>query len=159
MRFASKSLVRGLAVGGLSALFLLLPLRATAFAAERGHGGDDRAVVYARPYVGWGWGARWGWGPGWGLGWGPGWGWGWGWNQPYWYYQYHTGEIKLENVNNKDQVYVNGAFAGKAGDLKTMRLSPGSYLIEVRREGKDMLKDQVYVAIGKTVKLDVGDKV
>jgi len=146
MRFKWK-VKKGLAVGSLLLAFLLLPLTVTASAAERGdHDRDNNATVYSRSYADW---DDWGWG------------WGWGWPHyysPYWSQYYHTGTVKLEHVDKQDRVYINGAFAGKAGDLKTMRLKPGTYEVEIKHNGEEVLKDHVYVAIGKTVKLDVGDQ-
>lgn len=146
MRFKWK-VKKGLAVGSLLLAFLLLPLTVTASAAERGdHDRDNNATVYSRSHADW---DDWGWG------------WGWGWPHyysPYWSQYYHTGTVKLEHVDKQDRVYINGAFAGKAGDLKTMRLKPGTYEVEIKHNGEEVLKDHVYVAIGKTVKLDVGDQ-
>jgi len=144
MRFKWK-VKKGLAVGSLLLAFLLLPLTVTASAAERGdHDRDNNATVYSRSYADW-----------------DDWGWGWGWPHyysPYWSQYYYTGTVKLEHVDKQDRVYINGAFAGKAGDLKTMRLKPGTYEVEIKHNGEEVLKDHVYVAIGKTVKLDVGDQ-
>jgi hypothetical protein len=142
-----KQVKKGLAIGSLLALSLLLPLRVTAFAAEGNHGHDNRATVTNRTYTDW---DDWDWDGGWG----------WGspyYSQPYGYYQSRTGKIKLEHVDGKDHVYLNGAFAGRAGDLRTIRLRPGQYTVEVRHNGKDVLNERVYVAAGATVKLKIGD--
>ena len=149
MRWTALRAKKGLAVSSLLAFLLLVPLAVAASAADRGnHDRDNREITHHHPYVGnwddWGWGWRWGWGP--------------FYHEPYWYYQPDTGKIKLEQVDGKDQVYINGALTGKAADLKTIKLMPGSYSLEVKHNGKDALKEQVYVIPGKTVKLNVGDK-
>lgn len=151
MGFLSHRVKKGLAVGSLSAVFLMLPLGITASAAERDHDRGNRVFLY-HPYAGWG---DWGWGLGWGGGWGSWWPYP---GYPYWYHGPDTGKIKLEQVDHKDRVYLDGAFAGTAGEVGTMKLKPGRYDVEVRHNGKDVLNDHVYVIAGKTIKLDVGDK-
>jgi hypothetical protein len=151
MQYASSRMRKGLAIGSMIGLLLLLPV--SAFNAERGHDLDNRRAVYSHRFSDW---------DGWAWGWGSGWGWGWGWGPyyyyPWWYHRSDTGKIKLEHVDGHDQVYINGAFTGKASDVKTLQLKPGRYLVEVRHDGKDVLKDQVYVTLDRTVKLDVGDR-
>lgn len=78
---------------------------------------------------------------------------------PYGFYgtspQYHwdIGKLKLTtNVEDAD-VYLNGAFAGKAEDLKTIRLRPGKYHLKVSAPGYEPLKRQIFVVRGKTLKV------
>src|SRR3984893_10251634 len=48
------------------------------------------------------------------------------------------------------EVYIDGAYAGTVGKLKTMHLRPGSYDIEVLAAGRTQFDKKVYVAAGKT---------
>ena len=145
---------RALSAICLAALLLAVPLAGSAFAADR----DDRpaggrAVIAAPRYYyvvpRWGWN-RWGWG------WGPRY-----WD-PYWSnypgYSYSvdtTGTVKIHDSVKTDQVFLNGAFAGSSHDMKTMKLNPGNYRLEIRRDGREVLNSVVYVLTGKTVKIDV----
>jgi len=131
----------------LTKLFLscLLILPLTASAETRGHFRGGRHVVivpsysYAYPYWGWGWG--------------------WGWGGPFWddrpYYYENTGGIKIKDHNKTDEVLINGAYAGTVGKMKTMKLSPGNYTIQIRREGTDLLNRSIYVVAGKTVEINL----
>ena len=88
---------------------------------------------------------------------------GWGWYSPYWgpypypgYYGYApaTGAVKFDTDVKDAEVYINGAYAGTVGKLKTMNLRPGSYDIEVRVPGLTQFDKKVYVAAGKTLHLN-----
>ncbi len=112
------------------ALMTLAPVSASA--AVRGY------VVVGRPFVG-GWYAPY-WGPYWGS--------------PYPLYSYpNSGEVKLETKVKDAQVFINGAYAGTTHDNKTMHLRPGSYNIEIREGGRTEFAQNVYVSLGKTVKI------
>ena len=135
-----------LAAGFLMACLLAFPVEASAqrhgHHGTRGHG----AVIYSYPYAyDWDW---WGWNGFWGP----------FYNEPYGYYPPAEGTVKLEQVDKDDQVYVNGSLAGDAGHLKKMHLPPGSYTVEVKHDGRDIVNQHIYVTDGKTVKLTVGDK-
>ena len=129
---------------GIMATLLLAPL--AAFARPRVAFVRPAPVVVVHP--------RFGWGLGWGGFWGPG---------PYWgsypYYGYYdntpeTGALKFDTKDKSAQVYVDGAYAGTIGELKTMHLKPGSYDIEVRDQGRTELDQKVYIAAGKTLHLN-----
>ncbi len=133
----------------LMIFFAVLPLAASA-EEHHGHAGGfhgrivPRNTFIYRPFVyGWGWDPFWD----------P------YWEMPYGYYQSNTGTIKLQDVDKHDEVYLNGSLAGDAGHLKSMHLPPGAYGLEVKHNGKDVMNQRIYVTAGKTVKLDVGDKV
>jgi hypothetical protein len=94
-------------------------------------------------------------------------GFGWGWYSPYWgpypypyypygYYAYPpaTGALKFDTNVKDAEVYIDGAYAGTVGKLKTMHLRPGSYDIEVRAPGRTQFDRKVYVAAGKTLHLN-----
>jgi hypothetical protein len=96
---------------------------------------------------------------------GPAWGWyspyyyapfGWyGYYGPYPYYRSNMGELKLKtNVKDAD-VYINGAYAGKAVKLKSMWLRPDKYNIEIRAQGYAAYFQQIYLLPGKTMQMKV----
>src|ERR1700722_1226356 len=90
---------------------------------------------------------------------------GWGWYSSYWepylygYYGYGqgfpaTGAVKFDTGVKDADVYINGAYAGTVGKLKTVNLRPGSYDIEVRAPGRTQFDEKIYVAAGKTLRLN-----
>ncbi len=89
---------------------------------------------------------------------------GFGWYSPYWgpypyaygYYDYipATGAVKFDTGVKDAEVYIDGAYAGTVGKLKTMNLRPGTYDIEVRAPGRTQFDKKVYVAAGKTLHLN-----
>lgn len=96
---------------------------------------------------------------GYGYGW-PGWGSPWFWGGPggiypgFWSgygFAGGRGEVKLSGPARDAEVYIDGAFAGSAGKLKSMWLDPGVYEIEVKPD----YKRKVYVLGGKTLRLEV----
>jgi len=114
----------------IAAFVLMAPLAASA-----------RVAVFVGPRVGFGWYAPF---------WGP---------YPYPYYGYYppaspTGEIKFDTHDKQAQVFIDGAYAGTVGEVKTMHLRPGSYEIEVRGQGGADFDQKVYVAAGKTLRLN-----
>jgi hypothetical protein len=64
------------------------------------------------------------------------------------------GEVKLGVNDKKAEIYIDGAFAGLAKDLKHIWLDPGAYDFEVRADGKQPVQLRAYVLTNKTVKLD-----
>ncbi|HTY62515.1 MAG TPA: hypothetical protein VMG30_09685 [Acidobacteriota bacterium] len=84
--------------------------------------------------------------------------WGWGWGGPFWnygpYYYESVGWVKIKDHNRSDEVLVNGAFAGTVDKLKTLKLAPGKYAIQIRRDGKDLLSRDIYVVVGKTLQIN-----
>jgi hypothetical protein len=92
--------------------------------------------------------------PYWGYGWGYGWRWGWG---PYWgyspYYVETMGRIKIKDPNKSDEVFINSSYTGTVGKMKNISLNPGSYTIMIRRQGKELFNQSVYVVVGKTAEI------
>jgi len=89
-------------------------------------------------------------GYGYGYGYGPYWG------GPYYGSVYRaptTGSVKFETPDKNAAVYVNEAFAGTVGQVKTLHLRPGSYFISVVSPGRPGFDQKVYVAAGSTVKI------
>jgi hypothetical protein len=65
------------------------------------------------------------------------------------------GEIKLDQaVDRQSEIYINGAFAGLAKDLKHIWLDPGAYDFEMRAKNQEPVQKRVYVLTNKTLKLD-----
>ena len=50
-------------------------------------------------------------------------------------------------------VYINGAYAGKAKDLKSLWLRPESYEIQVRATGYETFATRIYLLRGKTMEV------
>jgi hypothetical protein len=88
----------------------------------------------------------------------------WGWYSPFFYgpygwygsyglypaYYSNAGELKLKtNVKDAD-VYINGAYAGKAAKLKSMWLRPDAYNLEIRAAGYAPYAERIYLMPGKT---------
>lgn len=65
----------------------------------------------------------------------------------------NAGEVKLDTHLKETEVFINGAYAGTAGKLKSMYLKPGSYNLELRAPGRQPFAEKVYVVAGKTIKL------
>jgi len=76
---------------------------------------------------------------------------------PYYYGGYpmvvhpNAGQVKLDTKIKDAEVYVNGAFAGTAGELKSMWLQQGTYNLEVRSPGRAPYAGRIYVVNGKTM--------
>jgi hypothetical protein len=86
---------------------------------------------------------------------------GWGWYSPFYYGPYYgpyyggvyqnSGEIKLDTDVKDAEVFINGAYAGTAGKLKSLRLRPNTYDLEIRAPGRTRYAERVYVLAGKTL--------
>jgi hypothetical protein len=68
----------------------------------------------------------------------------------------NAGQVKLETKVKDAQVFVDGAYAGISGKLKTMWMRPGSYTIELRAVGRPQFAEKIYVVAGKTVHVEPG---
>ena len=79
---------------------------------------------------------------------------------PYPYRAYYgvpnAGQVKLETKVKDAQVFVDGAYAGTSGKLKTMWMRPGTYTIELRAPGQAQFAEKIYVVAGKTVHVEPG---
>ena len=65
------------------------------------------------------------------------------------------GKIRLEGANRQDRIYLDGGYAGVAGDLKTITVRPGAYSLEVKRGGQGIFTQRVYVVRGKTLRINI----
>lgn len=93
---------------------------------------------------------------------GPAFGWyGPAWYGPYGYYGYvsapNSGSVKIDTKDKNASVFVDGAFAGTVGDLKTFHLKTGDHAIELRGpDGNSFYQEHIDVIAGKTIKLTPG---
>jgi len=80
--------------------------------------------------------------------------------RPYPYGAYYgvpnAGQVKLDTKVKDAQVFVDGAYAGTSGKLKTMWMRPGTYTIELRAPGRAQFAEKIYVVAGKTVHVEPG---
>jgi hypothetical protein len=80
---------------------------------------------------------------------------------PYAYYPYGyyggrpLGEVHIKSPDSEAQIFINGALAGRAHDLKRFYLVPGTYNIE-QRIGADVQKQRVYVIANRSLKVEFG---
>ncbi|PYV37273.1 MAG: hypothetical protein DMG06_28520 [Acidobacteria bacterium] len=63
------------------------------------------------------------------------------------------GEVKLQNTQRGAEVFIDGAYAGFAEDLKSIWLDPGAYELEVKATDSQSFKKRIYVLSGKTVRI------
>jgi hypothetical protein len=100
---------------------------------------------------------------------GPYYGYGYPYYDPFWYGPYGypfgptfytsaqsrpMGEIKLAVADKQSEIYINGAFAGLAKDLRHIWLDPGAYDFELRVQNQQPIQKRVYVLTNKVVKLE-----
>jgi PEGA domain len=63
------------------------------------------------------------------------------------------GEVRLEAKPSSASVYLNDAYAGTAGKLKHMWLSPGAYDLTVAAPDGSEFHQRIYVLSGKSLKI------
>lgn len=63
------------------------------------------------------------------------------------------GEVKLQAEPKTAEVFLDGAYAGVAGDLKSMWLDPGAYNLTVKAEQRAPFAQRIYVLTGKTLRI------
>ncbi len=68
----------------------------------------------------------------------------------------NAGQVKLDTHVKDAQVFVDGAYAGTSGKLKTMWMRTGTYTIEMRAPGQAQFAEKIYVVAGKTVHVEPG---
>jgi hypothetical protein len=64
---------------------------------------------------------------------------------------YGRGEVKLDSSEKNAEVYIDGAYAGVAQDLKSMWLDPGAYNLELKAERYQSYTRRIYVLSGKSL--------
>jgi hypothetical protein len=65
----------------------------------------------------------------------------------------YAGQVKLDTKVKDADVYINGAYAGTVGSLKSMWLRQGAYNLEIRSPGRARYAERIYVVSGKTLRL------
>jgi len=89
---------------------------------------------------------------------------GWGYYPGYWYgpwygygpgyYVPNAGEVEISTKHKGDQIFVDGGFAGRTGELKKFPLRAGTHTIELRNaDGQTFYQEKVNVIAGKTLKI------
>jgi hypothetical protein len=69
------------------------------------------------------------------------------------YYSY-AGEVEIQSKHKGDQIFVDGGFAGRTGELKKFYLQPGNHEIELRNaNGQTFYQEKINVIAGKKVKI------
>jgi hypothetical protein len=83
---------------------------------------------------------------------------GWGWYSPYGPYgpyyggaYQNGGQIKLDTDLKDAEVFINGAYAGTTGKMKSFWLRPNAYDLEIRSPGRTRYAEKIYVIAGKTL--------
>ena len=91
---------------------------------------------------------------GWGVGFYPGY---YGYYGPWYgpaYYVPNAGEVEIQAKHKGDQIFVDGGFAGRTGELKKFPLRAGNHTIELRNaNGKTFYQEQINVIAGKKIKI------
>lgn len=68
-------------------------------------------------------------------------------------YAEDKGKVELAVLPKTADVYLDGAYAGAAGDLKKIWLSPGAYDLDVSLPGGTPFHQRIYVLSGKSLKI------
>jgi hypothetical protein len=82
---------------------------------------------------------------------------GWYWDRPYYLVPVgypNAGEIKIDTNARDAGVYINGAYAGTVGHLKTVWLRSGTYDIEVRNTNGGVFDQKVFVPVDKKIVIE-----
>jgi hypothetical protein len=72
---------------------------------------------------------------------------------PYGTYHGNLGEVRLDTRVKNAEVFVDGAYAGTAGKLKSMWLRPGAHDLDVRAPNGERFAQRIYVLTGKTIRV------
>lgn len=132
-----------------SALALALILPASAAAGTHVAIG----VGFGGPFYPYYWGGPWGYGP-----------WGYPYYGPYGPYPYApygygygydrpTGEVHIKSPDPNAMIYIDGSYEGRAHNLKTLHLPPGTYDVE-QRIGPDVQRQRLYVVADRSARLE-----
>jgi len=63
----------------------------------------------------------------------------------------NAGQVKIDTKQKDAQVFINGAYAGLAKDMKSTWLKEGTYDLELRAPDGQNFTTQIYVVAGKTI--------
>ena len=65
-----------------------------------------------------------------------------------------VGEVQISTMQKGNQIFVDGGFAGRTGQLKKFQLRTGMHSIEFRdAKGQSYYKEQINVIAGKKLKI------
>lgn len=67
------------------------------------------------------------------------------------------GEVHLKDAAPQAEIYIDGAYAGLAKDLRTLWLAPGAYNLEARTANREPVQKKIYVLTGKTLSVRLGE--
>ncbi|RZU42170.1 PEGA domain-containing protein [Edaphobacter modestus] len=65
----------------------------------------------------------------------------------------NAGEVRIDTHVKDASVFINGNYAGRIGQLKTMTMLAGNYNIEIREPGRPPFDAPIFVVAGKSIKL------
>jgi hypothetical protein len=63
------------------------------------------------------------------------------------------GQVRIQTRDKDAGIYLNGAYAGVAQDLRSIWLEPGVYELSVRSANRANWEKRIYVLSGKTLKI------
>ena len=70
------------------------------------------------------------------------------------YYVPNAGEVEISTKHKGDQIFVDGGFAGRTGELKKFPLRAGTHTIELRNaNGQTFYQEKINVTAGKKLKI------
>jgi hypothetical protein len=70
------------------------------------------------------------------------------------YYVPNAGQVEIQTKHKGDQIFVDGGFAGRTGELKKFPLRAGSHTIELRNaNGQTFYQEKINVIAGKKLKI------
>jgi hypothetical protein len=125
-----------------SAIALLALATCVPAASARGFGGGFRGGFYGGP-------AFYG-----GVGFYPGY---YGYYGPWYgpgYYAPNAGQVEIKTKQKGNQVFVDGGYAGRTGELKSFPLRAGTHTIELRNaHGQTFYQERITVIAGKKIKI------
>ena len=76
------------------------------------------------------------------------------WYGPAYYPVSPVGEVQISTKQKGNQIFVDGGFAGRTGELKRFSLRTGTHTIELRNaKGQSYYKEQINVIVGKKLKI------
>jgi len=68
-------------------------------------------------------------------------------------YSETKGEVRLTGAPKTAKIYLDGAYAGTADQLKHMWLDPGAYDLAVSAPGRATFRERLYILSGKVLKI------
>lgn len=76
------------------------------------------------------------------------------WYGPGYYVVPNAGEVQISTKHKGDQIFVDGGYAGRTGELKKFTLRTGTHTIELRNaKGQTFYQEKINVLAGKKIKI------